>query len=50
MNQLVYNLSMAVGLGASSLGAGLQWGAAVGCLVFGGLTIALTLISLKVSA
>lgn len=49
MNQLTYNISMAAGLLACSLGAALQWGWGVGGMVFGGLTIALTLITLKLS-
>ena len=49
MNQLTYNISMAAGLLACSLGAAMQWGWGVAAMVFGALTIALTLITLKLS-
>lgn len=43
MNRLTYNISIALGTVLLGVGAGLQWGLAIGLMMFGALIVALTL-------
>jgi hypothetical protein len=48
MKSTHYNIAMGLSSCAITAGAAIQWGAGVGLMVFGVVTIVLTLISLKV--
>lgn len=50
MNQLTYNASLLVGTAAASVGAGMQWGGAIGLMVAGALVIGLTLVGVMLNA
>ncbi len=43
MTQIVYNVSLALGVLLAAIGAGLQWGLAAGLMTAGALVIGLTL-------
>ena len=44
MNQLTYNAGLLIGTGAFSVGAGMQWGVAVGLMAVGAIVIGLTIV------
>lgn len=49
MNRWVFNVSMAVGLGSTGLGVGVQFGAGYGLAAFGLLLIGLTMFAARVA-
>lgn len=49
MNPHVYNLGCLLGTVMCASGAGLQWGAAIGLVVGGALTVALTIYGVELS-
>jgi hypothetical protein len=50
MSAAVYNVSIALGLVLSAVGAGAQWGWPVGAMVGGALVLALTIVSARLAA